>query len=68
MGLDDIMETGVIPWGYKIKESRKHGVENWWKYLLESCALTLNCGFGFGHFTGCFVLPLGSGSLPFALQ
>lgn len=29
--LDDIMEIGVIPWTYKKQESRKDGVQNWWK-------------------------------------
>lgn len=52
-GLDDIIETGMTPWSYKIQEARKDGVQKWWKYLLEGCALTLNCGCGFGHFTGC---------------
>lgn len=27
-GLDDILEIGVIPWSYKIKEARKDGVQN----------------------------------------
>lgn len=57
----------MIPWNYKAQEARKDGVQNWWKYFLEGYALTPNCGFGFGHFTGCYLLPLGSDSLPFGL-
>lgn len=33
-GLDDILEIGVIPWSYKIKEARKDGVQNWLKILV----------------------------------